>query len=496
LNDALLSNIFIDKGDPAPDQIEAVVNAVSRGEMMASQNFSENFGFALAGGSPVMGLQAAGQGAIAPPSQMIMKMSSPSSSASSPAAASSLIVGLQAAGQEAIAAPPSQMMMTMSSSLSSASAPAASQQAWAQAQAAAFVAALRTYLRFHIFYHPHTCELIRRLNRQGIPGFMAREAQQLTNESSTIAKQRIFYKQYKPSADVHWNYPLEDIDFRQEGSYSLYNWELFFHVPLLIADRLRRDQQFQHAMNWYHLIFDPMTSSNLPTPARYWKTRPFFENSHPEKQQIVTLLKALDPDSPDKATRDDVKKQIARWRTDPFKPHLIARMRLTAYQKTVVMKYIDNLIAWGDQLFSRDTIESINEATQLYILAYNILGARPTDVPQRGQITNKTYNELAPNLDSFSNALVQMENEFPFDSASDPADADGGAGTDGLGTASAFYFCIPKNEKLLGYWDTVEDRLFKIRNCMNIEGMCASYRYSSLPSILRFWSRRPQWDSI
>jgi hypothetical protein len=32
------------------------------------------------------------------------------------------------------------------------------------------------------------------------------------------------------------------------------------------------------------------------------------------------------------------------------------------------------------------------------------------------------------------------------------------------------YFCIPKNDKLMGYWDTVEDRLFKIRHCMNIEG--------------------------
>ena len=33
------------------------------------------------------------------------------------------------------------------------------------------------------------------------------------------------------------------------------------------------------------------------------------------------------------------------------------------------------------------------------------------------------------------------------------------------------FFCIPKNDKLLGYWDTVEDRLFKIRHCLNIEGV-------------------------
>src|SRR5437763_1353608 len=33
-----------------------------------------------------------------------------------------------------------------------------------------------------------------------------------------------------------------------------------------------------------------------------------------------------------------------------------------------------------------------------------------------------------------------------------------------------FYFCVSKNDNLLGYWDTVADRLFKIRHCMNIEG--------------------------
>jgi len=36
--------------------------------------------------------------------------------------------------------------------------------------------------------------------------------------------------------------------------------------------------------------------------------------------------------------------------------------------------------------------------------------------------------------------------------------------------AGTFYFCIPENDVLLGYWDTVADRLFKVRNCMNIEG--------------------------
>jgi hypothetical protein len=46
-----------------------------------------------------------------------------------------------------------------------------------------------------------------------------------------------------------------------------------------------------------------------------------------------------------------------------------------------------------------------------------------------------------------------------------------GTGTGAPIYGKMFYFCLPKNDKLMSYWDTVADRLFKIRNCMNIEGM-------------------------
>lgn len=36
------------------------------------------------------------------------------------------------------------------------------------------------------------------------------------------------------------------------------------------------------------------------------------------------------------------------------------------------------------------------------------------------------------------------------------------------------YFCIPWNDRLLSYWDRVSDRLFKVRHCMNIEGVVRS----------------------
>ncbi|MFB9080263.1 hypothetical protein ACFFWB_23120 [Flavobacterium procerum] len=43
------------------------------------------------------------------------------------------------------------------------------------------------------------------------------------------------------------------------------------------------------------------------------------------------------------------------------------------------------------------------------------------------------------------------------------------------GLASSLYFCIPNNPKLMGYWDTIADRLYKIRHCENIDGCSENY---------------------
>jgi hypothetical protein len=151
----------------------------------------------------------------------------------------------------------------------------------------------------------------------------------------------------------------------------------------------------------------------------------------------------------------------------------VAQVRVFPYQYAVVMKYLDNLIAWGDSLFRQDTIESINEATQIYVLAANILGARPQRVPQPGTIRPRTFHQLKHQtdngLDEFSNALVELEAQFPLNFAPPSTSNSDDPGL--FGSVPALYFCIPPNDKLLGYWDIVSDRLFKIRHCMNIEGI-------------------------
>jgi hypothetical protein len=134
----------------------------------------------------------------------------------------------------------------------------------------------------------------------------------------------------------------------------------------------------------------------------------------------------------------------------------------------VLIKYIQTLIAWGDQLFGQDTIESINEATQLYVLAASVLGPRPRSIPRDLADPIQTFYQLQKKgIDAFANALTEVENLLPPVSGSTTLGGDAPE----LPHLDVLYFCIPNNEKLLALWDTVADRLFKIRHCMNIQGV-------------------------
>jgi hypothetical protein len=134
------------------------------------------------------------------------------------------------------------------------------------------------------------------------------------------------------------------------------------------------------------------------------------------------------------------------------------------------MAYIDNLIAWGDYLFGQNTRESINEATQIYVLAQQVLGPKPELVTHENITQPSSYFGLGQ-LDVFSDVLVQSETVFPFSSGAGGAvGVSNGGSLSASAVANCFYFCIPPNDQLLGYWDTVSDRLYKIRHCMNIQG--------------------------
>ncbi len=335
---------------------------------------------------------------------------------------------------------------------------------------------------FNNFFHPFVEALIAKLNKDSLPGLLDPVYQK------DLRDEKFFNNLYTVlpggTAFKIKHYPKE-IDISIGGPYANYNWELFFHVPLTIAVHLSKNQRFAEAQRWFHYIFDPTCNdTSVPSPQRYWKFLAFRygADTTPIDEQLV-LLSTPDDEiekDPNKQKLKTLKQSVLAGyeaiKNKPFHPHVVARTRPVAYQYCVVMKYLDNLIAWGDSLFRQDTIESINEATQIYVLAANILGARPQCIPARGTVGAKSFKQLKEEtengLDPMGNALVDLEGKFPSllgDPQMQGADPDATGPLFGIGRT--LYFCIPPNDKLLSYWDTVADRLFKIRHCMNIEGI-------------------------
>ena len=333
---------------------------------------------------------------------------------------------------------------------------------------------------FENFFHPFVGDLISQLNKTSIRGMLDPD----------------FLQGLKAPFDYTWlpptpPYPPEkNIDISIGGPYANYNWELLFHIPVMVAVHLSKNQRFAEAQKWFHYVFDPTsTDTKTPAPDRFWKFLAFRNtpskdgNESPppysDIQNIHTLLNLLSTDDStltlnQRQEKNAVLEGYKAMLQNPFQPHVIARTRPGAYQWYVVMQYLDNLIAWGDNLFMQDTIETINEATLCYVLAANILGPRPQALPLHGVVKPKNFLQMKQaGLDAMGNAMVDLEGQFPFNMSSTAGQANNEGDQSGalFGIGRTLYFCVPNNSKLLTYWDTIADRLFKIRNSENINGV-------------------------
>lgn len=294
--------------------------------------------------------------------------------------------------------------------------------------------------------------------------------------------------------------------------------------------------------------WEPFRPSGVGEQDRSWRYREFRGLDVPALREILSDAGA-----------------ISAYRRDPFNPHAIARLRLTAYQKAIVMKYIDNLLDWGDELFglafSRMNPEYLREATQKYVAARELLGDRPALLGDCGQgaMRPKTFRGLQKALMGSSDFLTEIESYVLAGTAGAPLKAKvtgyvpvtstrasaalsravtsaarnetatvaaalaenppewahlalherpsgavltttdavaAGTRTPATVTAPTIIgsimhwdvswampsifalvrqvspaFCVPRSERLLQYWDRVEDRLYKLRHCLDIEGV-------------------------
>ena len=298
-----------------------------------------------------------------------------------------------------------------------------------------------------------TGALSRDLFADGIEGLLTVDAQKTPEDSFVaLAPDRKLVLQPWPS---------DTLDFNSAN--GIYYRELFFHTPFLVANNLTTAQQFEMAQKWYHFIFNPTMAGaehDGDPSDRFWRflglraaLNPILDGEH-----RMTPAEELEADLGSGP-------QITRYYEDPFDPHAIAELRPIAYQKTVVMHYIDNLIQWADSLFRQDTRETLVEAELLYVLAYDLLGKKPKDVgacllppPERlGELLRPYSHHDIPEF------LVGLEQSLVPDPRLNARDNPNNE-------IPGSYFGIPENEKFTGYWDTVRGRLFNLRHYLTIDG--------------------------
>jgi len=361
------------------------------------------------------------------------------------------------------------------------------------------------------------------LQQGGVPALLSLHQQQAPILATTPFSSYAPGERVRPPA-------LSDatqVDF--DGVYGLYYWELFFFTPRLIADALFQAGDFQGALGWLQYIFNPserltsLSPADFQTPdisavqaaeafallktnevitdqdqvatdyssrtgldylfpavidpvlrtrmieqvravlfnhqtaslaCQFWRFQPF--RNHTQQSMVETLTSPV---------------QIAVYNSDPYDPYAIAQLRIGAFERATFCGYIDLLVAWGDSFFQRKTREYLNAAYLLYAMASDLLGQRPESVGPCTDQLPVTFNQIleryGDNPDAIPQFLLDMENLLAVRSVA-AANATSMAG--GAFNEIDALFCVPQNEMLMARWDTVEDRLYKIRNNLDLDG--------------------------
>lgn len=354
-------------------------------------------------------------------------------------------------------------------------------------------------------------KLSRTLFTGGVDALLSLSSQQIPVESELpferfqLSGSRVIAPDAKDGAQVDFS-----------GAYGPYYWELFFHAPMYIAGLLKTNQQFQDAEKWYQYIFNP-TIPESPLGPDSFQTSTLGPRDSERIYKVLSDQKLITPEGAVSSTfnaetplnemlaflgvkqidsvrnillnnqlskavarfwqfqpfrnhtleslQDQLQnpQEIAAYNQDPFDPHAIARLRIGAYEKAVLMQYIDNLLQWGDSLFTQYTWESNVAATMHYVQAQNLLGPKPENLGP--------CDEPAP--ETFADIYNQYQGDIPQFFIELEHTADTSSSTMAFCPVNALdtYFTVPGNENFIAYWDKVEDRLFKIRHSLNINGV-------------------------
>ncbi|KAF3916292.1 hypothetical protein ABW21_db0202732 [Orbilia brochopaga] len=267
---------------------------------------------------------------------------------------------------------------------------------------------------------------------------------------------------------------------------AIYNWELGVHSIMLAVDRFFTTQQYDEALQVARLLFDPtvdldvhrvgdekvVTKDSKPVhPPSCWLFPPF--------QDISEYIDRSGDSPPDlKKLTAELQLAIKDRRSYGQLVHAAARGRPQAYMKWIIMKYAEILLAAGDEYFRQATLESLPLAIQRYIEASRVLGPEPVKGLTIGRKTPLCF-------DAVIKGDVKVSLALPFSAQLKKGSAGAQETDPKKEIVRSFimtpYFCVPLNPKFKQLRSQVYERLFNIRNSLDINGRPIVYALREPP---------------
>jgi len=234
-----------------------------------------------------------------------------------------------------------------------------------------------------------------------------------------------------------------------DGCNGLYFWELFFHTPDLVGSRLSAEGRHHEAQGWYEYVFNPLAREVtlpeamqvedpevIPAPA-YWRCRPL------QNENIECSYESAAPSDPD----------------------AIGYCAPVHFKIAIFLRYVENLIEWGDGLYRHLDYDSMVHAALNYSRALTLIGEEPV-TQSAGTWKPMKLKDLLTSI-SGRDALKAFEADFELGLADMPTGMRVKPRFDLLGSG---VFRSGINERPKALWTLLNLRLNNLRNNRSIDG--------------------------